>query len=462
MPPLAALRSSPIRPRYRLLTRLATDDLGSPRSAPQLLSTLLGHVRAPVAGSGCRPRRRTLVATRRVATARRPPTRPAGYPGWLVPKTSTRSWPTWPAACTAALEAAGLPAAEPEFERPRQAEHGDWATSVALRLAKPAKQPPRAIAEALVANLELPDGVEAVDIAGPGFVNFRFSHAYLEDLVRTVVARGDAYGRRERADGERERINVEFVSANPTGPLHVGSGRWAATGDALAELLEADGNEVSREYYVNDAGEQVRRFGESIVLVARGEPLGEDHYRGATSTSSRPRSAPSSARSSSARATASDRSRTTASAGRCRRPRRGTARTRRPPRTASRPASPPTSPPRSARRACARCGTGSPTRCGRWASSTTSGSASGSCTRAARSSRPSRSSSTGARPTSRTARSSCAPPTTATTRTGCWCAPTGARPTSPPTAPTCATSGAAATRGSSTCSAPTTTATSAG
>ena len=181
---------------------------------------------------------------------------------------------------TKALEAAGLPGAEPEFERPRQPEHGDWATTVALRLAKPAQRPPRDIAQAIVDHIELPAAVESVDIAGPGFVNFRLSQAYFEDVVERIVAQGVRYGRRQRDEGQREMINIEFVSANPTGPLHVGSGRWAATGDSLAALLEADGHGVVREYYVNDAGEQVRRFGESIVLVARGELLGEDHYKG--------------------------------------------------------------------------------------------------------------------------------------------------------------------------------------
>ncbi|MFA9445075.1 arginine--tRNA ligase [Egicoccus sp. AB-alg6-2] len=180
----------------------------------------------------------------------------------------------------AALLAAGLPETDAELERPRQAEHGDWATTAPLRLAKPAKRPPREIAQALVDHLELPDAVASVDIAGPGFVNFRLAHRYHEDLVRRVVAAGDTFGRRQRAPEERESVNVEFVSANPTGPLHVGAGRWAATGDAIAALLEADGHEVVREYYVNDAGEQIRRFGESVVLTARGLPLGDDHYRG--------------------------------------------------------------------------------------------------------------------------------------------------------------------------------------
>jgi arginyl-tRNA synthetase len=180
----------------------------------------------------------------------------------------------------AALVAAGLPDSDPALERPKQADHGDWATTVALRLAKPAKQAPRDIAQRLVDHLELPDVVTEATIAGPGFVNFRFAHRYHEDLVRRILAEGIRYARTEVPDADRETINVEFVSANPTGPLHVGAGRWAATGDAIAELLEASGHAVTREYYVNDAGEQIRRFGESVVLVAEDRELTEDHYRG--------------------------------------------------------------------------------------------------------------------------------------------------------------------------------------
>jgi arginyl-tRNA synthetase len=180
-----------------------------------------------------------------------------------------------------ALRAAGLPDTDPALEKPKQADHGDWATTAALRLAKPAKRNPREIAQLIVDHLEVPDVVDEVSIAGPGFVNFRFAHRYHEDLVRRVVAEGGAYGRSSRPADQRESVNVEFVSANPTGPLHVGAGRWAATGDAIAELIEASGDRVVREYYVNDAGEQIRRFGESVVLVARGEELGEGHYRGA-------------------------------------------------------------------------------------------------------------------------------------------------------------------------------------
>ncbi len=180
----------------------------------------------------------------------------------------------------AALSAAGLPDADAAREKPKQPDHGDWATTAALRLAKPAKRNPREIAQLIVDHLEAPAAVEEVSIAGPGFVNFRLAHTYHQELVRRVLAEGAAYGRSTKDDGERRTVNVEFVSANPTGPLHVGAGRWAATGDAIAALIEATGDDVVREYYVNDAGEQIRRFGESVVLVARGEELGEDHYRG--------------------------------------------------------------------------------------------------------------------------------------------------------------------------------------
>ena len=180
----------------------------------------------------------------------------------------------------AAIQAAQLPETDPGLEKPKQPEHGDWATTAALRLAKPAARNPRELAQLIVDHLDVPDVVEEVSIAGPGFVNFRFSHRYHQDLVRRVVERGEAYGRSRKPEDERRRVNVEFVSANPTGPLHVGAGRWAATGDAIAELLDAAGDEVVREYYVNDAGEQVRIFGESIVLTATGQELGDEHYRG--------------------------------------------------------------------------------------------------------------------------------------------------------------------------------------
>ncbi len=180
----------------------------------------------------------------------------------------------------AALVAAGLPEVDPDLEKPKQADHGDWATTVALRLAKPARRSPREIAQLVVDHLDVPEVVAEVSIAGPGFVNLRFAHRYHEDLVRRVLAEGARYGHSQVPDAERHHVNVEFVSANPTGPLHVGAGRWAATGDAIAELLEATGHTVTREYYVNDAGEQIRLFGESVVLVATGGELTEEHYRG--------------------------------------------------------------------------------------------------------------------------------------------------------------------------------------
>ena len=180
-----------------------------------------------------------------------------------------------------ALSDAGLPeVAEVPLERPRDPDHGDWATPVALGLAKEARKAPRRIAEELVEHLEVPIAVGAVEVAGPGFINFRFTHAYFEDLIHQVLAAGDDYGRRPIPEDRMRRVNVEFVSANPTGPLHVGHGRRAAEGDAIAALLEATGHEVTREYYFNDAGGQMTRFGESVLLTARSEPLGEDHYRG--------------------------------------------------------------------------------------------------------------------------------------------------------------------------------------
>jgi arginyl-tRNA synthetase len=181
-------------------------------------------------------------------------------------------------AVRAALREADIPEADPGFERPKDPDHGDWASTVALRLAKPARRSPRDIADVVADTIDLPAGVEAVEVAGPGFLNFRFGPGYWQDVVQRVVAAGADWGR--RAVPDPERVNVEFVSANPTGPLHAGAGRWAATGDAIAELLASQGHDVVREYYVNDAGEQVRRFGETVVLVHLGEELGDDHYQG--------------------------------------------------------------------------------------------------------------------------------------------------------------------------------------
>ena len=178
-----------------------------------------------------------------------------------------------------ALAAADLPAREPTFERPRNRDHGDWATNIALALAKAAGRPPREVAQAIVAHLGDVDGVDAVEIAGPGFINFRLTADAFADIVRTVVEAGDGWGRRDLAAGRT--ANVEFVSANPTGPLHVGHGRWVAAGDAIARLLEATGWGVTREYYLNDAGNQIRTFGLSVQAAMRGTEPPEDGYRGA-------------------------------------------------------------------------------------------------------------------------------------------------------------------------------------
>jgi arginyl-tRNA synthetase len=179
-----------------------------------------------------------------------------------------------------ALADAGLPDRQPAFERPRQREHGDWATNIALTLAKPVGRPPRDIAATILEHLAAPNDVERVEIAGPGFVNVHLSHAALEGIVRAAVRQGASWGRRN-ATGPAPSANVEFVSANPTGPLHAGHGRQAVLGDAIANLLDATGWKVTREYYFNDAGTQMRLFGESVAAATRGEEPPEHGYRGA-------------------------------------------------------------------------------------------------------------------------------------------------------------------------------------
>jgi arginyl-tRNA synthetase len=180
------------------------------------------------------------------------------------------------------LDPAAIP--EPALERPRLPEHGDWATNVAMVLARAAKAPPRKVAEAMVAHLELPDWVAGVEVAGPGFVNVRLDQSWFAGLVRRVLAEGQSYGTIDLGHGER--VNVEFISANPTGPLHVGNARLAPTGDALANLLAATGHKVEREYYFNDAGSQIEQLGASVEaaylqLVGRPFELPADGYRGA-------------------------------------------------------------------------------------------------------------------------------------------------------------------------------------
>ncbi len=158
------------------------------------------------------------------------------------------------------FDAAGF---EPEFQTPNNPDHGDLATNAALQLARPLRRAPRQIAEALVANLELdPSRVSSVEIAGPGFLNFRFAGDYLAAGVAQILKEGDRYGRTDI--GEGKPAIVEYVSANPTGPLTVGHGRNAVLGDTIANLLDWTGHDVTREYYFNDAGRQMRILGESV------------------------------------------------------------------------------------------------------------------------------------------------------------------------------------------------------
>jgi arginyl-tRNA synthetase len=171
------------------------------------------------------------------------------------------------------------PPAEIVIDRPKNRAHGDYASNVAMRLAKAAGRPPREIAEAIAKALLDVEGIAAVDVAGPGFLNITLDSASLGGLARTIVEQGSGYGRTATLAGEK--VNLEFVSANPTGPVHIGGVRWAAVGDSLARVLQASGAEVSREYYFNDHGAQVDRFARSLLAAALGESVPEDGYAGA-------------------------------------------------------------------------------------------------------------------------------------------------------------------------------------
>jgi arginyl-tRNA synthetase len=163
-------------------------------------------------------------------------------------------------------------------ERPRNREHGDWSTNIALQLAKAAGVPPRDLAQLIARRLGGVSGIKSVDVAGPGFLNIVLDAAAAGELARTVVEGGRHYGRSSVSSGEK--INLEFVSANPTGPIHMGGVRWAAVGDSLARILQATGAEVTREYYFNDHGAQIDRFARSLLARARGEAVPEDGYGG--------------------------------------------------------------------------------------------------------------------------------------------------------------------------------------
>ncbi len=170
---------------------------------------------------------------------------------------------------------------EVHLERPATREHGDWSTNVALVTAKRAGTNPRALATDVVGVLDrsLPDHVVTVEVAGPGFVNFRLDDGWLHDALAAVLAQGEE--RYARPDvGHGEKVQVEFISANPTGPIHVGNGWWGSYGDALARVLARSGHVVSREYYVNDTGGQIRTLGMSLLARQRGDEVPEGGYQG--------------------------------------------------------------------------------------------------------------------------------------------------------------------------------------
>ena len=185
------------------------------------------------------------------------------------------------AAIGAAIERGDLvgtiPATIP-LERPKNRDHGDYATSVALQLAKPAGMSPRAVAELLQSFLlSLPD-VTAVEIAGPGFINITLNRSSQAELVSTILSSPSTYGTGNSLAGIS--VNLEFISANPTGPLHLGHTRWAAVGDSLGRVLSAAGAQVTREFYINDRGNQMDLFGKSVEAAALGQPIPEDGYQG--------------------------------------------------------------------------------------------------------------------------------------------------------------------------------------
>ena len=176
------------------------------------------------------------------------------------------------------LDPAALPATV-VVERPRNPEHGDYATNLALQVGRKVGTNPREFAAWLATALAEADGIAAAEVAGPGFVNLRIETAAQGAIVADIVAAGTGYGRSSLLDGRT--INLEFVSANPTGPIHIGGTRWAAVGDALGRLLATQGARVVREYYFNDHGTQIDRFVNSVIAAAKGEPTPEDGYAGA-------------------------------------------------------------------------------------------------------------------------------------------------------------------------------------
>ena len=166
-----------------------------------------------------------------------------------------------------------------KLERPKDREHGDYATSIALQLAKPAGKNPREVAQIICDQLAGTEGITKVDIAGPGFINITLNRANQAELVSTILKATNNYGKVNALAGVK--INLEFISANPTGPLHLGHTRWAAVGDSLGRVLTAAGAQVTREFYINDRGNQMDLFGASVEAAALGNAIPEDGYQGA-------------------------------------------------------------------------------------------------------------------------------------------------------------------------------------
>ena len=163
--------------------------------------------------------------------------------------------------------------------RPKDRSHGDWASNAAMQLAKKVGVKPRDLAQLFAARLQSADGIATVEVAGPGFINITLDSASAAAIVDAVLAQGAQFGRNDHLSGQT--LNLEFVSANPTGPIHIGGTRWAAVGDSMARVLEANGAKVIREYYFNDHGEQINRFAKSLVAAAHGEQTPVDGYKGA-------------------------------------------------------------------------------------------------------------------------------------------------------------------------------------
>ena len=168
--------------------------------------------------------------------------------------------------------------ADAQLERPKSRDHGDWASNVAMKFAKRVGTNPRELATEIAERLTTVQGVAKAEVAGPGFINITFDAASAGETARRIVEAGAAYGQGDALLGQN--INMEFVSANPTGPLHLGHTRWAALGDSIARVLRAAGAKVTNEYYINDAGAQMDKFGRSVLAAALGEPAPEDAYPG--------------------------------------------------------------------------------------------------------------------------------------------------------------------------------------